>query len=272
MDAVRIACMRMMKLYVPLLFAIAAAFAEAQAIETGFLNRSVTVGGIEFRYIVYLPHEFNRTVAWPIIVALHGGGDYGDDGLRQTVGGVANAIRLHPELFPAIVIFPQSHADHTPGWQQKGGEAALAEVDKALIEFHGDSNRVYLTGLSAGGNGVWYLAAHNPDRFAALLIVSGFVSQFRGKQSGLDYPAVFPDATDVYAAVAIKVAKVPIWIFHNDGDPNVPVEESRRMFTALKALGSKVQYNEFHAAQHDAWTAAYAQGDVWTWLLQQKKQ
>jgi len=119
---------------------------------------------------------------------------------------------------PAIVILPQCHADHTPGWQQRGGEAALAGVDNALIEFHGNSNRVYLTGLSAGGNGVWYLASHNPDRFAPLLIVSAFVISFR----------------DVYSAVAAKIAKVPIWIFHNDGDPNVPVEESRACSPRLR--------------------------------------
>lgn len=263
--------MRPMNCIAALLLALICALGGAQSVETGFLNRSVSVGGSEFRYVVYVPREFDRARVWPIIVVLHGGGDYGDDGLRQTAGGVANAIRFHPDLFPAIVIFPQSHADHTPGWQQRGGEAALAALDKEMAEFHGDSTRVYLTGLSAGGNGTWYLASHYPDRFAALLVVSGFAGQFRGKQSGLDYPPVFPDAPDVYAAVAKKVASLPIWIFHNDGDPNVPVEESRHMFAALKALKADVQYTELHAAQHDAWTEAYGRSDVWTWLLQQKK-
>ncbi len=259
-----------MKRAFTVLLALTSALAAAQNTETGFLNRSVSVGGSEFRYVVYVPRDFKSATAWPIIVALHGGGDYGDDGLRQTVGGVANAIRVHPERFPAIVIFPQSHADHTPGWQQKGGEAAMAAIDKTMSEFRGDPARVYLTGFSAGGNGAWYLASHHRERFAALLVVSGFVGVFRGKQSGVEYPAVFPDAADPYAAVAKRVASLPIWIFHNDGDPNVPVDESRRMFAALKALGANVQYNESHGAEHDAWTAAYARSDIWIWLLQQK--
>ncbi len=260
-----------MKRAFALLFVLAFVPAMAQTAETGFLNRSVTVDGSEFRYVVYVPRDFKSAAAWPIILALHGGGDYGDDGLHQTAGGVANVVRLHPDRFPAIVIFPQSHADHTPGWQQKGGEAAMAAIDKAISEFHGDSARVYLTGFSAGGNGAWYLASHHPERFAALLVVSGFVGVFRGKQSGVEYPPVYPDAADPYAAVAKRVASLPVWIFHNDGDPNVPVEESRRMLASLKAVGAKVQYNESHAAEHDAWTAAYARADVWTWLLQQKK-
>lgn len=263
--------MRSMKRFSALLLTLTAALAWAQTADTGFLNRSVSIDGSEFRYVVYVPRDFNRATAWPILLALHGGGDYGNDGLRQTAGAVANAIRLNPERFPAIVIFPQSHADHTPGWQQKGGEAALAAIDKAIAEFHGDPARVYLTGFSAGGNGSWYLASHHPERFAAMLVVCGFVGKFLGKTSGVDYPPIFPDATDPYAAVAKQVAHLPIWIFHNDGDPSVPVEESRHMFAALKSLGANVQYTELRADQHDAWTAAYSRPDVWTWLLQQKK-
>jgi len=35
------------------------------------------------------------------------------------------------------------------------------------------------------------------------------------------------------------------WRNTGDADPTVPVEESRRMFAALKALGANVQYIEF---------------------------
>ena len=127
--------------------------------ETGFLDRAVTMGGVEYRYEIYVPRDYDSARAWPIILALHGGGDYGSDGIRPTVGALAKAIRLHPDRFPAIVVFPQAHADGTPGWQQKGGEAALVEVEKAVTEFHGDSSRIYLTGYSAGGNGAWFLCS-----------------------------------------------------------------------------------------------------------------
>ena len=71
------------------------ALAVAQTVETGFLNRSVSIHGVAFRYQVYVPATFNRTATWPVILALHGGGEYGDDGLRQTQGGIASAIRQH---------------------------------------------------------------------------------------------------------------------------------------------------------------------------------
>ena len=99
--------------------------ALAQRTETGFLNRSITFNGSEYRYVVYVPREFSRLKTYPVILALHGGGSYGSDGLKQTDGGLARAIRLNPERFPAIVVFPQAKADGTPGWQREGGKAAL---------------------------------------------------------------------------------------------------------------------------------------------------
>jgi len=244
----------------------------AQKIETGFLNRSVTVNGAEYRYVVYVPREFSRSKSYPVILALHGGGEYGSDGLKQTDGALAKAIRLNPGRFPAIVIFPQAKADNTPGWQQEGGKAALAALDQSIREFSGDARRAYLTGLSAGGNGSWFLLSHYPERFAAAIVVCGFISKFKGKTSGVDYPAIAPpDTPDEYSYVAKRVSQVPIWIFHGDADQNVSVEESRKMFAALKAIGADVQYTELPGVAHNAWEPAYARADVFEWLLKQKK-
>lgn len=246
--------------------------AHAQKIETGFLDRSVTVNGSEYRYVVYVPRGFNSSRSWPVIVALHGGGEYGNDGIKQTAGGLARAIRLNPERFPAIVLFPQARADNTPGWQLEGGKAALTQLDSALKEFHGDPKRIYLTGLSAGANGSWFLLSRHPERFAAAVIVCGFVSEFKGKTSGVDYPSLAPESkTDPFSVIAKKVSSIPIWIFHGDADQNVSVEESRKMFAALKSIGADVQYTELPGVSHNAWDPAYTRVDVFEWLFKQVK-
>ena len=245
---------------------------SAQNVETGFLNRTILLEGTEYRYQVFVPRDFRRSTTWPVILALHGGGEYGNDGLRQTAFGLAAAIRQHADRFPAIVVFPQSLADGTPGWQLKGGEAALAAVDKAIAEFNGDKSRVYLTGHSAGGNGSWYLAFHHPERFAAVVVVCGFVSGFRGATSGVWYPPIAPaSAPDRYAAVAKTVSTLPIWIFHGDADPTVSVEESRHMAAALKEIGANVQYTEFPGVGHNAWSPAYERADLVAWMLKQRR-
>ena len=249
-----------------------AALAVAQTVETGFLNRPVSIDGVAFRYQVYVPATFNRTATWPVILALHGGGEYGDDGLRQTQGGIASAIRQHQERFPVIVVIPQAKADGTPGWQGTGGRAAIAALDQAAAEFNGDRSRLYLTGLSAGGNGAWYLGSQNPDKFAAMVVVCGWISARAGTTSGVSYPALAPFGTaDPFATIAGRVSKVPIWIFHGDADRLVSVEESRKMAAALKALSADVQYTELPVVDHNAWDPAYAREDLWAWLFRQRR-
>lgn len=246
--------------------------AEAQTTETGFLDRSLVLDGIEYKYQVYVPRDFQRTKKWPVILSLHGGGDYGSDGLRQTGGGIAIPLRQHPERFPALVVFPQALADKTASFQFGSGRAALAAVDKSIAEFNGDKSRVYLTGYSSGANGAWFLAYHYPERFAALLIATGYVSDLTGKGTGLFYPQIAPaSAPDRYADVAKKTAGIPTWIFHGDDDKNVSVEEARQMYAALKALGANVQYTELAGAGHNTWTPAYDRADVVEWMLQQRR-
>ena len=246
--------------------------ASAQTSETGFLNRSVVIDGAEYRYQVYVPREYARTTTWPIILALHGGGSYGRDGLRQTREGLAHAVRQHADRYPAVVVFPQSPPGGTPGFQGLGERIALAALDRSMTEFGADPSRVYLTGLSAGGNGAWYLAYHHGDRFAALVVVCGFVGEFTGTTSGVRYPAIVPaSVTDPFAALAQRVSRLPIWIFHGDADPTVPVEESRRMTAALTAIGANVQYTELPGVGHNAWAPAYDRADLASWLFKQQR-
>ncbi len=258
-------------LFLASLIATVSVSVAAQRVETGFLNRSVTVNGSEYRYVVYVPWGFKRTGLWPVIVQLHGGGDYGNDGLKPTDSGLARAIRNNPGRFQAIVVFPQAHADGTPGWQLEGGQAALIALDKTIKEFNGDPKRVILTGYSAGGNGAWSIASRYPERFAALVPICGFVEAFKGKQSGIDYPPLANDG-DVFTSVARRVSSLPIWIFHGDADTNVDVEQSRKMAAALKAVGANVQYTEFPGVDHNGATnTAYARADLIEWMLKQHR-
>jgi len=239
--------------------------------ETGFLDRTVVWRGVEYRYAVYVPRDWNPARRWPVIVALHGGGTYGTDSLSPTEGALGRAIRMYPDRYPAIVVFPHAHADGL-GWQGPNGEAALKEMRQALKQFHGDSSRLYLTGFSAGGNGAWWLAYHHPREFAAAVIVCGFMKSFVGHESHMIYPPIAPaTADDPYAAVAAGVGHLPVWLVHGDADQRVPVEESRHMFAALKAAGNDVHLTELPGVGHPAWDPAYQNPDVAAWLFAQRR-
>jgi predicted peptidase len=238
--------------------------AMARNQETGFLNRTVTVSGTTFRYQVFLPEDWNSHKKWPVILFLHGAGERGEDGLSQTQVGIGGAIRFHPDRFPAVVVMPQCRKDAR--WTDFAMEAqSLAALDQSIKEFHGDPDRIYLTGLSMGGYGSWALAAKNPGRWAAAVVVCGGI-RFPGAPQETEH-----DAADPYVEAAKKIgAKLPIWVFHGGADPIVPVTESRKMVEALKALGSEVKYTEYAGVEHNSWDKAYGEPDLPAWLFAQR--
>lgn len=232
--------------------------------ETGFLNRTVNAGGTTFRYQVFVPADWTSHEKWPVILFLHGSGERGNDGLAQTQVGIGGAVRSHPERFPAVVVMPQCRKDAR--WTDPAMEAqSLAALDQSIKDFHGDPDRVYLTGLSLGGYGSWALAAKYPGKWAAAVIICGGI-RFKSDRS------VSEDAASkLYADTAQKIGpKLPLWVFHGGADPTVPVTESRNMVGQLKALGSQVKYAEYEGVEHNSWDKAYAEPDLPTWLFAQK--
>ena len=113
--------------------------ATAQVTETGFLDRSIEVGGNEFRYQVFVPRNYDGSDSLPVILALHGGGERGSDGIGQTgQWSLGKAVRREPDHFPAIIIFPQARREGQ-GWHGLDGQAALATLDQTLSEFNIDN-------------------------------------------------------------------------------------------------------------------------------------
>jgi predicted peptidase len=244
--------------------------ALARKTETGFLDRKVTVAGETYRYQVFVPANFDGLKKWPVILFLHGYGERGDDGLLQTDVGIGHAIRSHKASLPFIVVMPQCRSLEHTNWTDAAMQTqALAALDASIQEFHGDSTRVYLAGLSMGGYGTWDLAAKYPHRFAAYVPICG------GIRGPARMPALHvalvddPKVSDPYAETAIRIGKTPVWIFHGADDPAVPVEESRKMASALKAAGGNVKYTEYPGVGHISWDNAYAEPGLFDWLLAQ---
>lgn len=232
---------------------------------TGFLNRTIALDGVSRRYQVYVPAEYSRASRWPVILFLHGSGERGTDGLLQTAVGLGEGIRRYAERWPAIVVFPQAPPGHR--WHGKVAHLALATLDRTLREFSTDSNRVYLVGLSAGGNGVWNLSYRSPERFAALVAVCGWVMP-TGERPEAILP---PDSGPPYPVIARRIRSLPIWIWHGEADPVVRVEESRRMAGALRAEGATLRYTELPGVGHEAWGPAFDSPELPRWLLGQMR-
>ena len=123
-----------------------------------------------------------------------------------------------------------------------------------------------------GGQGVLRLASRWPERFAALVDISGTViaksPSATNEQVALDVQThPFLTAPDLYRALAQLIAVTPIWIFHGDTDASVPVEQSRQLVSALKSASAHVRYTEYPGASHAIDERALSEPELLTWLL-----
>jgi pimeloyl-ACP methyl ester carboxylesterase len=229
--------------------------------ETGFLNRRIEIHGVTYKFQVYLPEEWRRDdhKLWPIILALHGRGERGSEGMWQTQIGLPQAVRDHPERWPFVIVMPQCLQPEY--WTDPPMMAlALAALEQETQEFHGDPERTYLTGLSLGGYGAWELALREPRRWAAIAIAaSGVFWSYAPERWQL--------ADSLPEEYARAVGSTPVWLFHGMDDNVVPPRESELMYEALKANGGHVRLWVYQGLRHDCWTRAYNEPELPRWLL-----
>jgi predicted peptidase len=133
------------------------------------------------------------------------------------------------------------------GWW-KCEDDLLAILDEVLRDYRGDPDRVYVTGISYGGYGTFYMAAAHPDRWAAVAPVVG--------------------TGDPDTATVLAKENLPIWIFGGGRDGSVHVGWLYEMARALEAAGhSAVRLTVHEDTGHDAWKRVYAGRDLYDWFL-----
>src|ERR1700688_3194113 len=114
----------------------------AKSHETGFLDRTITLEGVIYKYQVFIPDNWTPKQKWPVILFLHGSGERADDGLQQTDTGIGTAIRVDRTRIPAIVVMPQCRKNLW--WVEPPmNDMAMATLEAATKEFHGDTSRTY---------------------------------------------------------------------------------------------------------------------------------
>lgn len=222
---------------------------------TGFLYKTLELDGETYAYSIFVPPAYTPEKAWPVILFLHGSGERGRDGFLQTEVGIGRALRRHHELIPAIVVMPQCRENQT--WVGTMARLALRCLEETSRAYHLDPQRIYLTGLSMGGQGAWHIAASLPDRFAAMINICGFAEL--GEDTGLA------------AKLAPQLVGLPIWCFHGAQDTNVPVQRGREIAEAVRAAGGIIDYTEYADGTHAIWDRVYDTPEVWRWLFAQKR-
>ena len=99
-----------------------------------------------------------------------------------------------------------------------------------------------------GGYRTWQAALEYPEEFAAIVPICG-------GGSPIDMPFVE------------RLRNLPIWAFHVSGDDVVPCQELTRIVEKINGAGGNAKLTTLHENSHDLWTAAYANQELYDWML-----
>ena len=205
------------------------------------------------------------TEALPMVIFLHGAGERGNDNYMQ----LKHCIKCFLDdtvtsRYPFLLMVPQcpnerrwvntdwSLPEHTmdslPTAELRGVMTLLDSLTACGVV---DSTRVYISGISMGGFGVWDALQRWPEKFAAAIPICG----------GGD--PVYADA----------MKDIPIYIFHGLLDGVVMPSRSIQMYNTLKEVGNKeailVTYPEL---EHQCWDEAFSTQGVFKWLFGKRKE
>jgi len=213
---------------------------------------------------LYIPPEASVSPR-PLILFLHGAGESGSNNLSQINVNIDNLL-AEAKQRGAFLYAPQTNS----GWSPTTITTHIATMlDRALVEQNLNMNRLYATGLSMGGGGVWNMLSRYPERFAAAVPICG----------------VAP-ASDFLPA---NLLDEPIWAFHARDDTVVPVDRSRVVVAnILRAAQEPVpqfpfrdptsffhfdsqlldlHYTEPPTGGHVIWFSVYAYEPMYDWMF-----
>ena len=204
-----------------------------------------------YHYISYTPKEYNDDTVkkWPLIIYLHGGTPRGTDTIKLYAYGIPDQIWRGRE-FPFVIVAPQCPLKHrwsTDNWFENFYE-------EIITKYRVDTNKVYLTGLSLGGAGTWYLAIKYPERFAAIAPVNGFTSHIEYLDKNIE-----------------NLVDMPIWAFHGKKDNVVQFEETERVFRRLEEKNQHMKFTLDPDVGHGIFWQIYPEQELYDWFLKHDK-
>jgi predicted peptidase len=148
--------------------------------------------------------------------------------------------------FPFVIVAPQC-PKHIRWSTENWFENFYEEVTS---KYRIDTTRIYLTGLSLGGSGTWYLATKFPNRFAAIAPMCGFTSHIEFIGTNVD-----------------RLIDIPIWAFHGQDDRVVSVEETERMIEELHERNKDLQVTIEPSVGHGIYWSVYPDTGLYDWFL-----
>ncbi|MEE8458288.1 MAG: prolyl oligopeptidase family serine peptidase, partial [Phycisphaerales bacterium] len=185
----------------------------------------------------------------------------GNRALVLTLHGAGVQARRQAAVYTpktwANIVAPTNRRPYGFDWEDWGRLDALEVLDLAMRRYRTDPDRVFLTGHSMGGHGVWHLGVTFPDRFAAIGPSAGWSSFFTyaggtafAADDSIDAILARAQQSSVTRDLARNYLHHGVYILHGGKDDNVPVEQAREMRNILDEFHTDVAYHEQPGAGH----------------------
>jgi poly(3-hydroxybutyrate) depolymerase len=209
-------------------------------------------------FYAYTPPGYPSDVQWPLIIALHGGGENGpgdgSDALSLLLNnGISQLLNDDdwPNDRPFVVLMPQHDGPGVPS-----ADEVHTFISWALDNYPIATDHVALVAHSMGAYGAWeYLSIHRDTQISSFVPIAG---------SGIL----------AWNSVGCGLAAVPIWAFHGDADEQVSVHGTIVPMDHLSACPAppamENQYTIYAGVAHNSWTQTYdgsAGHDIFSWVL-----
>ncbi|TAN17243.1 MAG: hypothetical protein EPN37_07255 [Chitinophagaceae bacterium] len=202
---------------------------------------------------VYLPWDYYSTTKnYPVIIFMNGAGENGtnlstmlNNGLPQVIASGNPPYAYNgADTTRFIVISPQAPDAYHIDDQNKIAWSSLV-TDASGYKLRVDSNRIYLTGLSQGGEASFSLASISQDGFKPAAVVSMSPSH----------------AMNSTYYTASNYTNIPIWFIGGNNDLTVgtTAQDSYNWITA--ANGQRSYKLSVYSGGHSGWATFY--GPTW---------
>jgi len=141
----------------------------SENVDIGFFKSSrKSENGGKYRFSVNVPNDYDPNKAYPLHVILHGGVDRPKPTGRKLVPRYLKNMAQED----VISLFPTAWRK-AKWWQQKQLDNIDQQIEWIKQRYHIDTNKILLLGLSDGGHGSYYIAAHQPSKFAGFVPMLG---------------------------------------------------------------------------------------------------
>jgi predicted peptidase len=213
----------------------------------------------EMPYLLWVPEGYDPAAepGYPLIVSLHGTGptEYTTEFVMQYGLPAILAVGDQPDDFEFVVVAPRG-LDAVNWWDRGQPQEVTEIVDEVAGQLAIDTSRVYLTGISTGGQGAWHVALRHPDRFAAVVSVAG---------SGFLTTGTMDDAV-------CGLTDTPIWGIHGENDLVSVYDITRAEVETYEQLcEDQVRWTSYPGVGHyESWEMAYRDPEVYDWLLEHR--